>query len=322
MKYKDYYAALGVASDASAEQIKKAYRKLARQYHPDVSKLPNAEARFKDVAEAYATLKDAEKRAAYDGLGHLKAGDEMAPPHGPHWSQGFEAGGSGAFDAGSFNDIDLADLMAAWGRQGGDSAHAQRPRHGRDYETSARVSLEEAHRGSMISLNFDEPDRAGPQGVRTLQVRIPPGVTDGQKLRLRGKGGKGQNGGADGDIYLHISLVPHGVFRVDQHDLYFDLALSPWEAALGASVQVPTLDAPVMLAVPAGVRADRKLRLRALGLADSRGGRGDLYAIVRIEVPATLSDGERALFQQLADTSSFQPRAVITGESPNATAAH
>jgi len=302
MKYKDYYAALGIARDADLDQIKKAYRKLARKHHPDVSKAPEAEARFKEVAEAYQTLKDPEKRAAYDELGRRPAGEEFAPP--PQWTRDFGGG------AQSFQDIDLADLLDALGRgHRGGARRGPVPMHGRDYETAVRISLEDAHRGTRLNL-----DLADEGGGRTLEVTIPAGVSEGQKLRLRGKGGKGRNGGPDGDIYLHITLVPHPVFRPDGHDLHFDLALAPWEAALGAEIEVPTLDGPVLLTVPAGTRSGRKLRLRGRGLANGRGGHGDLYANVQIDVPTTLSDRERELFNQLADASRFNPRAVVAKE--------
>ena len=184
------------------------------------------------------------------------------------------------------------------------------PMHGRDYETTVRINLEDAHRGTRLNLDLSDEG-----GGRTLEVTIPPGVSEGQKLRLRGKGGKGRNGGADGDIYLHITLAPHAVFRPDQHDLHFDLALAPWEAALGAEVEVPTLDGAVLLTVPPGTRSGRKLRLRGRGLANGRGGHGDLYANVHIDVPTTLSDRERELFNQLADASRFNPRAVVAKEN-------
>lgn len=297
MKYKDYYAALGVPRDADAETIKKAYRKLAREHHPDVSAAPGAEARFKEIAEAWQTLKDPEKRAAYDELGRRPAGEEFAPP--PQWAR--------EFGGGSFEDLDLADLLAAFGRGHRRGAHrAGVPVHGRDYESTVRISLEDAHRGAKLNLQLGDEEG----GARTLEVTIPPGVSEGQKLRLRGRGGKGRDGGADGDIYLHITLAPHPLFRADGHDLYLDLALAPWEAALGAEVEVPTLDGPVVLTVPAGTRAGRKLRLRGRGLANGRGGRGDLYAVVHIDVPGALTERERELFRQLAAASRFDPRAV------------
>lgn len=301
MKYKDYYAALGVPRDADAELIKKAYRKLAREFHPDVSKSAGTEARFKEIGEAYATLKDAEKRAAYDELGRRPAGEDFAPP--PQWTH------EHAFDGQSFEDLDLADLLDALGRRHHAGPRGPRPAHGRDYETTVRISLEDAHRGTTLSLNLEDA-----AGGRRLDVTIPPGVSEGQKLRLRGKGGKGRHGGADGDIYLHITLAPHPVFRADRHDLHFDLALAPWEAALGAEVEVPTLEGPVVLTVPAGTRSGRKLRLRGRGLANGRGSRGDLYAIVHIDVPAALTDRERELFKEMASASRFNPRALVARE--------
>ena len=296
MKYKDYYAALGVPRDADAATIKKAYRKLAREHHPDVSAATGAEARFKDIAEAWQTLKDPDKRRAYDELGRRPAGQEFAPP--PQWAR--------EFGAGSVEDIDLADLLAGFGRGNRRGAHRAAMAHGRDYEHTVRISLEDAHRGATLNLQL--ADEAG--GARTLEVTVPPGVSEGQKLRLRGRGGKGRHGGADGDIYLHITLAPHPVFRADNHDLHLNLALAPWEAALGADVEVPTLDGPVVLTVPAGTRAGRKLRLRGRGLANGRGGRGDLYAVVHIDVPGALTDRERELFKELATASRFDPRAV------------
>ncbi len=309
MKYKDYYAELGVTSDADLAQIKKAYRKLARQHHPDVSKAADAEARFKSAAEAYATLKDPVKRAAYDQLGRRPVGEEFSVP--PQWRR------EHAPDGQAFGDIDLADLMAALQRGQRGTPHGPAPpMRGRDYETSVRIALEDAHRGA--SVNLDLTDAAG---GRTLQVTIPPGVIEGQKLRLRGKGGQGHNGAADGDIYLHISLAAHPLFRADQHDLHFDLALTPREAALGAQVQVPTLDGPVLLTVPPGSRPGHKLRLRERGLANGRGGRGHLYATTHIDMPHVLTERERELFEELSRTSRFNPRALVTKEQDDVSTA-
>ena len=297
MKYKDYYQALGVPRDANLDQIKKAYRKLAREHHPDMTKAKGSEARFKDAAEAYATLKDPEKRKAYDELGRRPPGQEFSPP--PQWEQHF-----GTRDGG-FGDIDLEQLLASLGRGRGAAAgqRTARPVAGRDYETTVSLSLEDAHRGTTVKLEVGEGEAA-----RTLEIKIPPGVSDGQKLRLKGKGGKGRGGGAEGDIYLHLTLAPHPVFRADRHDLYFDLLLAPWEAALGAELEVPTLDGPVVLTVPAGTRAGRKLRLRGRGMGSGT-GRGDLYAMAVIDVPPALGDKERELFAQLAKVSDFNPRA-------------
>ena len=298
MKYKDYYETLGVPRDADLEQIKKAYRQLARTHHPDMSKAPDAEARFKEAAEAYATLKDPAKRAAYDELGQPQSGAEFSPP--PHWQQDFSNRGQ------SFDNIDLADLLAAMGRRHG--ARGSVPVNGHDLETSITLTLADARQGSTVKLHLHDDS-----GERVLEVTVPPGVRQDQKLRLRGKGGKGQHGGRNGDIYLHISLAPHPVFRPDGLDLYFDLALTPWEAALGAEMEVPTLDGPVLLTIPAGTRSGRKLRLRGRGLL---AGQSDIYALVHIDVPATLSEAERALYQELARISNFNPRVVAPKENP------
>ena len=309
MQYKDYYAALGLPRDADLEQIKKAYRKLARKHHPDMSKDKDAEERFKDVGEAYATLKDPEKRAAYDALGQRPAGADFSPP--PQWRSQYEPGAAGFGAAGDLDGMDLADLLAAMGRQRGQQRAGPQP--GRDYEDTVHISLADAHHGSTLNLNLQDAE-----GGRTLEVKIPPGVTQGQKLRLRGKGGKGSQGGPDGDIYLHIAIQPHPLFRVDQRDLFFDLALAPWEAALGAELEVPTLDGNVLLTVPPGTRAGRRLRLRGRGLSNSRGTAGDLYATVHIDVAATLSDEERRIYQELARVSRFNPRTAATQEAPHA----
>lgn len=302
MKYTDYYAALGVPRDADADTIKKAYRKLARQHHPDVSKAPEAESRFKEVGEAYATLKDPEKRAAYDKLGAHGSGAEFEPP--PGWEREFGA------DQGMFAEMDLADLLAGLRRARHADARHRRAMRGRDYEATLRLSLEDAHRGATVSLDIEHED-----GSRTLAVTVPPGVTEGQRLRLRGRGGPGFHGGEAGDIYLHITLLPHPVFRTDRHDLYFDLPVAAWEAALGTEVEVPTLDGPVLLAVPPGTRSGRKLRVRGRGLATGHGGRGDLYAQVRVDVPASLTPRERELFEELSRVSRFDPRATAGKEA-------
>ncbi|MFA4914019.1 MAG: DnaJ C-terminal domain-containing protein [Burkholderiaceae bacterium] len=306
MKYKDYYATLGVPIDADLDQIKKAYRKLARTHHPDMSKAADAESRFKEVAEAYATLKDPEKRAAYDELGRHPAGEEFSPP--PQWQR------DAASDVPSFDEADLADFLARMGRgHMGGYAHEPRSRRGRDYEAAIQISLEDALSGKTVNLSLNEG-----HDTKTLEVTIPPGVAQGQKLRLRGKGAKGHNGGENGDLYLHITLAPHPVFRTDGHDLYFDLALAPWEAALGKDIQVPTLDGAVMLTVPAGTQTGRKLRLRGRGLQDGKGGRGHLYAVVHIAMPATLTARERELYTQLSQVSTFNPRASATKEQNHA----
>lgn len=303
MKFKDYYAALDVARDSDPETIKKSYRRLARKYHPDVSKEPDAEARFKDVTEAYETLKDPEKRAAYDSLGQRRPGEDFEAPR--DWREQFDAGGVAGWD-----DVDLADLLDALGRRRGSPGSPPRPRAGRDYDVEAAISLEDAHRGTTLELQLQRPE--GPQ---TLHVSVSAGVKEGQKLRLRGQGAKGRDGGPDGDIYVHLRLLLHPRYRVDGKDLYFDLALAPWEAALGASVLIPTLDGDVLLQVPQATHSAQKLRLRGRGLGTGT-SRGDLYAVVHIDVPRELSARERELFEALAKESSFDPRKVNAEAQP------
>ena len=312
MKFKDYYEALGVARDSSDADIKKAYRKLAHKFHPDVSKDPEGEAKFKDVAEAYATLKDREKRAAYDQLGRHRPGEDFVPPN--DWQQHYarQPFGGGAH----FEDIDLSDLFAAFGSQPGGGrgrSQARAARRGQDFEVSARVTLEQIHEGAAIDIEIALTE-AGDDGMphrvaKTFRVTIPKGAEDGQRLRLAGKGGAGQNGGKHGDLYVALALQAHAVYRVAGRDLYLDLPLAPWEAVLGASVEVPTLAGTVELNIPADTSAGRTLRLARRGLPRATGEPGDLFAIVRIEVPASLSTRERELYDELRKASSFDPRA-------------
>ncbi len=313
MKYKDYYDILGIERNAGADEIKKAYRKLARKYHPDVSKEPDAEEQFKQVAEAYETLKTPEKRAAYDQLGSHQPGQDFQPP--PDWGKQF---GDTQF---SFDDVDLSDLLAglAGGRHHAGRQGANLAMPGQDYEVTAHLSLEDAYRGALVDLNLTVPEydeHGRPRRVqRAFKVRVPKGATDGQRLRLPGKGGKGFNGGRDGDLYLNIALHPHSLYRVSGHDLYVDLPLTPWEAALGAAVEVPTPGGPVRLKVPPGTPAGQKLRLARRGLPKPRDGEGDLFAIVQIVVPTVLTERERALFKELAEGSTFNPRGHFEQET-------
>jgi curved DNA-binding protein len=311
MKYKDYYAALGVDRSASAEEITKAYRRLARKYHPDVSKEPEAEEKFKEIAEAYGTLKDPEKRAAYDELGQVGAGQEFRPP--PGWSGRFADAGD------AFEDVDLADLFASFGRGGARGGRREEIRiPGQDYEVPVQVSLEDALAGATLDLSLavPEPDAQGfmRRAQRTYQVRIPPGTAQGQRLRLAGKGGRGHGGGRDGDLYLIVEYKPHPVFRLqDGGDLHFDLPIAPWEAVLGAQVKAPTLTGPVDLRIPPGTPAGRRLRLAGRGMPQRGQGPGDLHAVVRIAVPTQVSDEERDLYKRLAEISRFDPRAGRQG---------
>jgi len=300
MKYKDYYKILGLERGASADAVKKAYRRLARKYHPDVSKEKNAEERFKEVGEAYETLKDADKRAAYDGLGAFRPGQDFRPP--PDWFDRFHMHGSD--DAGG---VDLSDLFGSLGGGGGARGfqgfgrgrRRSGPLRGPDVEATVRLELDEAARGSEVTLQV---------GQRQVRARIPLGATEGQRMRLRGKGPPGAGGGPAGDLYLNIALRPHPLFRAQGHDLQIDVPLAPWEAALGAEIEIPTLDARVTLKIPPGSKTGQHLRLGGKGLPKPRGGSGDLYAVLTIAVPSTLSARERALYEELREASSFKPR--------------
>jgi curved DNA-binding protein len=302
MKYKDYYKILGVERGAAEDDIKKAYRKLARKYHPDVSKEANAKEKFQEVSEAYETLRDKEKRAAYDSLGSgFRPGQDFRPP--PDW---FDRFGSGRQE--DLRDIDLSDLFEqmgifgrAAGRRGGFGRSVPIP--GEDYEMPVRITLEEAARGTERRIHLD-----GQLDGHALTARIPKGATDGQRLRLRGKGGPGANGGPAGDLYLQIVLEPHALYRVRGHDLEVEVPIAPWEAALGAEVEVPTLDGRVTMKVPAGSKGGQKLRLAGKGLPKPGGGGGDLYAALEVVVPAPLTDREKKLYEELRTVSKFDPR--------------
>jgi len=310
MKYSDYYATLGVERGATQEEIKKAYRRLAQKYHPDVSKEPEAEERFKQIAEAYATLKDPEKRSAYDALGTRPQGEEFRPP--PEWTR--EHGGNQQF---SFDDVDFADLFTRFGARGGNpyGEHAAMP--GQDFEVPVEISIDDAFRGTTLELQLSMPEHDASGRLHrvphNVKARIPPGAVDGQRLRLPGKGSKGLNGGRQGDLYLDITLKPHRLYRATGHDLFVDLPLAPWEAALGAAVEVPTPAGAVSLKVPAGTSSGQKLRLSGRGLPKPRGGAGDLFAVAQIVVPPQATERERELFSSLKEASSFEPRRHFTG---------
>ncbi len=293
MKYKDYYGILGVARSASDEDIKRAYRKLARKYHPDVSKEAQAEEKFKEVSEAYETLKDPEKRAAYEQLGSYQAGQEFRPP--PGWEHRFSTGTEDFFDLGDL--FEHFTGARARGRRTG-------PIPGEDYELNARLMLEQAARGTDLEVSL--PGGGAPRHVR---VRVPAGVTDGHRLRVPGKGGPGMNGGPAGDLYLNIALAPHPLFKPSGHDLYLEVPLAPWEAVLGASIEVPTLDSRIALTVPPGSRPGQKLRVAGRGLPKPKGGAGDLYCILSIATPPESTEREKELYRELAKASAFNPRA-------------
>ena len=332
MKFKDYYEILGVARTATSDEIKKAYKKLAHKFHPDISKDPAGEAKFKEVGEAYSTLKDKEKRAAYDDLGRHQAGDDFRPP--PNWagnqagfqqnsgfqhSQGFQNNQQG--QAFSFDDIDLADLFASFSQDQQSQRQSQRhtqqqaqpqPMPGQDYELATQISLEDAYHGTTVELNFSVPEHDADGQLKrvphSFKARIPKGMTNGKKMLLRGKGGKGFNGGKDGNLYLNISFLPHGLFRALDYDLFIDVPLTPWEAALGATIKVPTIIGAVNLKIPAGAKNGQKMRISKRGLPKHNLEHGDLFAVTQIVVPSNLSDKERELFNALASASSFNPR--------------
>jgi len=294
MKYKDYYRTLGVERGASDEDIKKSYRKLARKYHPDVSKEPDAKEKFQEVSEAYETLKDKNKRAAYDNLGRHDPGQDFRPSQ--DWYQRFHVD-----DSEDLGGIDLSDLFESLGmRRGrGGGAGARVPVPGEDYAVTVRLALEEASRGTEREFQI---------GERRIHARIPKGATDGERLRLRGTGGPGRNGGPAGDLFLHIVLEPHGLFRAHGHDVDVEVPIAPHEAALGAQVEIPTLEGRVTMKVPAGSQSGQKMRLAGKGLPRPGGGAGDLYAVLSIVVPTALSEEETRLYEALRNASRFDPR--------------
>jgi curved DNA-binding protein len=316
---RDYYEVLGVPRTASAEELQQAYRRLARRHHPDVNKDPGAEDRFKEVNEAYQVLSDPDTRARYDRFGP----DFRQVPEGAEREAtgagfgGFRPGAGGRrggrvyvdeggqrvyVDEGGLGEeglggIDLDELFGGlFGGRGG-------PVAGADQEAELELTVEEAYRGGRRWVNL-----AGPQGQRSYEVTIPPGVLDGQRIRLAGQGGRGGGGAGPGDLYLMVRIAPHPRYRLDGRDLHTELPVTPWEAALGAELPVDTPGGEAKVKVPAGSSSGRRLRLRGRGMPNPRGQPGNLYAEVRIMVPPRLSRRERQLFEELANASSFDPR--------------
>ena len=307
MKYKDFYQTLGVERDAKADEIKKSYRKLAHKYHPDVSKDPKGEEKFKEVAEAYATLKDPDKRKEYDALGRRTAGEDFRPP--PEWQNQY-----GASDS-DFDDVDLSDLFRSFRTGGNFNARHQSnnfSENGQDYSVNTSVPLETIFSGGKADVTVELPeldDKGLPHRQRqTLRVTIPIGAKEGQRLRLVGKGGAGIHGGRAGDLYVVISIQPHPIYTVKGLDLYFDLLLSPWEAVLGTSILISTMSGSFNLTINPGTSSGIKLRLAKQGLHNSAGAVGSLYAVVQIVVPKNATEPEQKLYQQLADISHFTAR--------------
>jgi len=307
MKFKDYYEILGVPRTATQDEIKQAYRKLARKYHPDVSKDPDAEARFKELGEAYAVLKDPEKRAAYDQMGsQWKTGQDFQPP--PGWDAGFEFSG-GNFGSGA--EADYSDFFEAlFGRQARAGQRQHMRAQGQDHHAKVLIDLADAYHGAQRSISLRMPVQDAQGGItmqeRKLDVSIPKGIRAGQHLRLAGQGGPGMGGGAAGDLYLEIAFNPHPQFRTDGRDVYLDLPLAPWEAALGASVTAPTPEGPVRLTIPPGSVAGRQLRLKGRGIPGKPPG--DLYVVLTIALPPADSDSAREAYRAMEKAFDFNPR--------------
>jgi curved DNA-binding protein len=320
MKFKDYYETLGLLRNATQDEVKRAYRRLARKYHPDVSKEPEAEARFKEVGEAYEVLKDPEKRAAYDQFGKdWKAGQEFRPP--PDWDANFEFSGRG-FGGSGFSDFFETLFGGTHGRgpgaspfgdMGGGFRGAARRMRGEDHHARIVVSLEEAYAGATKTLTLRAP-RVDTEGhvetnERSVRVKIPQGVRAGQRIRLAGQGSSGAAGGRAGDLFLEVVIQPHRYFRLDGADVLLDLPVAQWEAALGATVQVPTLGGRVDLKIPPGSQSGSKLRLRGRGLSGATAG--DQIVILQIEVPPADTDARRGLYEQMRRDMPFDPRARL-----------
>lgn len=319
MEYRDYYKILGVTRTATAEDIKKSYRRMARKYHPDVSKEKDAEQKFKELQEAYEVLKDPEKRAAYDQLGSdWKSGQKFRPP--PDWASGFEfsggtrsrsAGGARAFEDEGFSDF-FSSLFGGASPFGGAGARQQRA--GRDHHARIDIELEEAFGGGTRTLDLKRPDLK-PDGTlemrsHTVRVTIPAGVADGQLIRLAGQGEAAPGGGRAGDLYLEVHIRPHRLYQVEGRDITLTLPVAPWEAALGATVTVPTLAGAVDMQVPAGAQSGQKLRLRGRGLPGQPPG--DEYVQLKVVLPPANSPEARTLYEEMrTKLAGFDPRADL-----------
>ncbi|MDA4848481.1 DnaJ C-terminal domain-containing protein [Hoeflea poritis] len=314
MDFKDYYQTLGLERDATQDDVKRAYRKIARKYHPDVNKEPGAEDKFKEAGEAYEVLKDPEKRAAYDQLGaNWQAGQDFRAP--PDWNEGFEFSGGGYTEADEAAFSDFFESLFGRARQTGAGArHSQSfHAHGQDHHASITIDLQDAYEGATrtISLRAPEMDADGHVTVkeRTIRVKIPKGVTEGKHIRLAGQGTPGVGQGRAGDLYMEVHFPEDGAYSVEGRDVYFDLPITPWEAALGGKVKAPTPNGNVELKIPQNARAGQKLRLKGRGIPGKPAG--DLYAVLQIAVPPAKSDEDRALYEQMARQLNFDPRAKL-----------
>jgi curved DNA-binding protein len=307
MEYKDYYEILGIKRDATEKEIKRSYQKLARKYHPDVSQQPDAEERFKEIGEAYNVLKDPEKRAAYDQLGrNWQQGQEFRPP--PDWDAGFEFRGGGAgVDSAEFSDF--FETLFGHGFDGSRRGTAFRGR-GEDHHAKVLIDIEDTYKGAMrtISLQAPEVDEQGHVRMRSrsLNVRIPKGVKPGQHVRLAGQGAPSSGGGPSGDLYLEISFRPHAFYRLEGRDVHLRLPVTPWEAALGATVKTPTPAGAVELSIPAGSSGGSRLRLRGRGIPDKQPG--DLYVELQITLPPADSEQAKEIYRDMERELDFNPR--------------
>jgi curved DNA-binding protein len=322
MKYKDYYATLGLERGATQDDIKRAYRKLARKYHPDLSKLDDTEARFKEVGEAYEVLKDPEKRTAYDRMGsEWQNGQEFQPP--PNWDEGFEFRGRGGEPHhGPNDDANLDDFFASMfghaqrtHRQHGGQHGAAPAMAGQDHHAKVLIDLEEAYRGAQRSITLQMPvvDAQGNVTLhsRTLNVTLPKGIKAGQHLRLAGQGGPGLGDAPAGDLFLEIAFRDHPRFRIDERDVSLDVPVAPWEAALGAQVEVPTPDGTVEITVPKGSAAGRRLRLKGKGIPGNPAG--DLYVVLNIVLPPADTGQAEEAYAAMRQAFNFDPRAHFYG---------
>ncbi|WP_430009094.1 DnaJ C-terminal domain-containing protein [Methylophaga lonarensis] len=291
MEYKDYYKVLGVARGASQDEIKKAYRTLARKYHPDVSKEANAEEKFKEVGEAYEVLRDAEKRAQYDQFGgQFRHGQSFTPP--PGWEENV-----GGFGRGNFSSFFENMFGGGMGGGPGDNFFAA----GEDVNAKITITLEDAFNGANKTIRRP----TGAKQTGTLNVKIPAGIESGKKIRLNGQGKAGM-GGKAGDLYLEVNIASHRLFRLEGRDVYLDLPVTPWEAALGDKVTVPTLAGKISLTIPAGARSGQKMRLKGRGLPGKTPG--DQFVVLQIMTPPALSEEQQNFYRQMADKMPFNPR--------------
>lgn len=311
MDYKDYYKIMGLEKNASQDEIKRAYRKLARKYHPDVSKASDSEIRFKEVGEAYEVLKDPEKRVAYDQLGaNWKAGQDFNPP--PDWDTGFEFSGGG-FTAGKTSDY--SDFFESLFGHGFGSAQSGRQQgryqaRGEDHHAKILIDLEDAYQGATRNITLQSPEVDSNGHVvsrqRSLNVKIPKGIKQGQRIRLNGQGSAAMSNAPAGDLYLEIEFKPHSLYRVDGHDIYLDLPVTPWEAALGAKIKVPTPEGPVDLKISEGTPSAKKLRLKGRGIPAKTPG--DLYVIIIITLPPADNEVAKNLYHKMEQELAFNPR--------------